>query len=135
MSTRTREECGHVACFDSDHCTLLGPLDTLKIAQKIDASMSETADALKDNPPEPQPRHYVLERDNVEVVVGVDRIGHGYTLIGGVDISQVTQGVKIESIVGDITKITVTVTALPAQIRAIGVVEIIDTQLDDPPND
>lgn len=73
-------------------------------------------------------RRLRIDRDAV-VRVAVDATGqavpgHSGTSIDGIEIGGVTTGVTIETMIGQATKITVHMIALPVEVEALGIVEL-----------
>lgn len=77
----------------------------------------------------PEPRRWRIDHETL-VEIEVTHAGFGHTYLGDVDISGVTQSVAFKTRVGDVNHIVIEMVAMPASIRAMGVVEIIDKGLD-----
>lgn len=96
-----------------------------KILDTFDTLKEELAKPVRGGIELPEPKRYQLTRQQL-VEATLDFVGYGRTSIGDLEVSHVTQVVKIESVVGQPTKITITMTGMPVKVRALGVVEIID---------
>lgn len=99
-----------------------------ELGEKVEATMGALAAEDLNDGPDPKVTFYRLTREHL-VEMEVDRLGYGHTRLGDIDVSDVTQAVKIETDVHNVTKITLRMTAMPLKVRALGVVEIEDRGL------